>query len=101
MKIGVQHYFKMIIYETPTKEYQIRKQTNMEWAVVFGEELVVYNICKYNQSLSDWNKKNPEAKLSDFIIVRSEERLKDAFEWLRKNNIISNDEMKQQILEKL
>lgn len=87
----------MKVYETPNKEYRIIKQSNREWEVVFGEELFTYNICKYVPSLAGWNLKNPNAKLSDYVIIRSEEKIVDALKWLKNNNIISNDELKLQI----
>lgn len=86
-----------IVYETPNKEYQIRKQVNEEWGIVFGDEIVVFNICKYNSSLAKWNLEHPDAKLSDYVILRSEEKLEDALRWLKSNSVISGDELKNQV----
>jgi len=86
-----------VVYETPNKEYQIREQFSEEWEIVFGERFYVYNICKRFDSLVEWNRKNPKARLSDYVILRSEEDLKEAFKWLKSKNVISNDELNLQI----
>ena len=88
------------LYETPNKQYRISKQNDPLWLQVFGiagEPSALYYISKYDKALADWNKRNPEAKLADYIIIQSEKELEQCFRWLRRHNIISVDEMSYQI----
>ncbi len=81
------------VYQTPDKQYVIQEQNDPEWKEIFGNDITEFLICKYDESLCNWNKKNPDVHFTDYYIFRSEETLKDCFEWLKKNNKISVEEM--------
>lgn len=82
------------IYQTTDKQYGIKLQSDPTWEQVFGNA-PIYLICKYDESLHKYNvKTNYAANLSEYYIVRSEEKLKNCFKWLVINNIITVEEMK-------
>lgn len=85
------------IYESPNKEWRIVRQNDPEWEEVFGSDISMFNICKYNESLERYSENNPKLNLSNYIIFHSVENLEDAFRWLRWNKVISSDEMKYQV----
>lgn len=69
------------IYKTPNGIWEIREDSNPEWQSVFGKESIYYNV---------YNVKNK-------YLCYSEIKLKDVFEWMVRQNIISKDEMKYKI----
>lgn len=71
----------MIIYTTPTGEWEVRKQSDPEWQSVFGYDTPYYNAYR----------------VSDKLIVYCGRNIKDVLQWFRKMNIISEDEVKYQI----
>jgi len=80
------------LYQTPDKEWAIDKNNDPEWHEIFGDDSVEYLICKHDESLADWNKKNKKSYLSDYYIFRSEETFKDCINWLIKNKKITQEE---------
>jgi hypothetical protein len=81
-----------ILYRSPTRDFIVVSQRNLLWLEVFNVD-PFYMICKYDPSL-----KMPfEGELKDYRVLLQKEKLEDCFKWLKRNNIISNDEMKEQI----
>ena len=89
------------LYQTPNTVYRISKQNDPIWFEIFNIEsekpIAAYYISRYEPSLASWNVHNPDARLSDYIIIQSKETLEECFQWLKKYNIISKDEMEYQI----
>ena len=71
------------IYQSPDKKYGIKQQSDSDWEETFGVD-PVYLICKYYESLREYNLKTEYKIFSDYVIIQSEETLKDCFEWLLK-----------------
>ena len=70
-----------IIYTIPNKLWEIREDSNPQWQEVFGKESVYYNVYHIRNKYLGY----------------SGVKLKDVFEWMVKQNIISKDEAKHQI----
>ena len=69
------------VYQTPNKKYGIQKIDSP----FDGLDISEYVICKYDCKLSRWD---------GFYIFGPEQKLKDCFDWLLKNKLISQEEMK-------
>lgn len=87
----------MIIYETPNKLYRVYKQDDLEWESIFGKT-DLFNLAKYDSSLAEYNKRNPESNLSDYFIITSFETFDGAMNFLYQvSRAISKDEMNAEI----
>ena len=71
----------MILYTSPTKEYQIRLGKSF-----FGFDL--YYVCRYDESLAKID------GVSNYYIIHSFEQEKTCYDWLKEKQIISKDEHK-------
>jgi hypothetical protein len=66
------------IYQSPDKKWAIKQQDDPIWQQIFGIE-PEYLICKFCLDVS-W-------------IIQSKKTIKECFEWLVKENAISQEEM--------
>jgi len=79
------------LYQTPDKKYGISKQNDPIWNEIF-EDVEIWNVCVYNQSLAGWNVEHPEERLSDYMIVWSAESIEDCFRYLWETRNITKEE---------
>jgi hypothetical protein len=79
-----------IVYETPNKLYVVYKNSDDKWQEVFGMGATWFSVMRSTK----WD--SP----SEPTPVRQEFSLEDVLRWFWRNQIISRDEMLQQVKEK-
>ena len=85
------------VYTLPCGDYFVTKQNDELWQEVFGEKAVPYLVCRYDEKLQEWNRKNPQSRLTDYYIVHSFGELDECFSWFLRMGLISKEEFIYQI----
>lgn len=78
------------LYISPLQNYIIKLCSDPLWNEIF-EGVASFMICEYWEDVGDTE------GLSPWVIIRHEDTFDDCVRWLKRMNIISNDEMKNTI----